>query len=1197
MAIDADIRDHAYQFFIQEAPELLQLIESELLTVKSDRSISKVHNMMRAAHSLKGGAASVGLDTIKTLAHSLEDIFKALHHEELEIDDKVEGLLLQAYDCLRVPLIEQLETGYFDPEQAMTNAEPVFAQIEAQFGDFIGAEGELPSSIDLGVDIALSIFEVDVAQGLDRLAEVLANPQGEEVAGELRAQAEVFSGLAELLCMPGFGEIANAAIVALNAHPDLALKITQVAFTDFQAARTGVINGDRTRGGEASAQLRAWASGDIISTQPTKLQQSTTFQEFSPIDLFSESAASADTHFFVDAEDNSMMLDDMFGDLSTMAEVAPIDNIEVSTPPLTFAEDNSMILDDMFGDLSTMAEVTPTVNIEVTTPPLIAPDLVAPLDYADADPGVMSIDDMFGGWSGLDITENAIATDLPLEIEAELPATFAVDENAASVDDIFGDLSTSLFTPPPTVEVKAQIAPALDSQQFVASIGQVFGNLPLMAEGDLPKQEQPAAIVPAKVSFPATKPAEPINQAKSGSPQKIEPKAIPTAKAPQQQLSVRVDLERLERMNNTVGELAISRNSLSLQNEQLQATVQELLRRFSQFQSMGNQLRNLSDRMLVSPERHSSNTPKANNDPTISSISGASFRPVDFDSLEMDSYGELHSLLQKTFEETVQLEETVGDVVLLAGQSSQSVDKQRQMLSHLRDDLMWARMLPIGEVLNRFPRMLRDLSTSYDKPAELKINGAGVLVDKAALEKLYDPLLHLIRNSFDHGIERPEVRREQGKLERGQIEIKAYHQGSQTIVEVRDDGRGINLERIRSRAVEMGLLAEEKADTASTSALLELMFEPGFSTASQVSELSGRGVGLDVVRSQLRSLKGSVSVISESGEGTCFTLRIPLTLTLAKLLVCFVGNSAFALPSDSIKEILIPQPEQVKFSGGKRFLHWQGHIAPAYHLSDLLNYACPISDSLPSQALVAVPSPDDWAAPMLLLEQDGQILALEIDRLVTEQELVIKPMGEAIASPSYIYGCTIVGDGSLIPVIDGAALLESFVGNGKHKSITISNALLPMANGDGVVSTPALPPQRIMAETVLVVDDSITLRQTLALTFEKAGYRVLQARDGREAIEQLQKNSATINLVVCDVEMPNMNGFEFLSQRRQDPVLSKPPVVMLTSRSSDKHRMLAKQLGAKEYFTKPYIEQEFLTAISNIIKQSVPLGVPALSGR
>ena len=1203
MAIDADIRDHAYQFFIQEAPELLQLIESELLTVKSDRSISKVHNMMRAAHSIKGGAASVGLDTIKTLAHSLEDIFKALHHEELVIDDKIEGLLLQAYDSLRVPLMEQLETGYFDPEQAMINAEPVFAEIEAQLGDFIGAAGELPSSIDLGVDIALSIFEVDVAQGLERLEAVLANPQGEEVAGELRAQAEVFSGLAELLCMPGFGKIAQTAIAALDACPNLALEVTQIAFNDFQAARTGVMAGDRTVGGEPSAQLLALAKGEVptfTSTQQTKLQAETTVQEFLPIDLLSESAMTADTHFFVDAEDNSMMLDEMFGDVPMLEEVA--------LPSAEVSEASPLMLDEMFGDLPILEEVTPSPEIVSLQPVTFNTELIAQnLDYTDPDPGVMSIDDMFGGWSsGLEVAENATSQDLTPEVEPEpSPAMAEVEENAASVDDIFGDLSTSLFAPPsPVVEIKAEtVKQEDDSQQLVQSIGEVFGNLPPMEVGALPKQEKPAAIVPAKANLPVTKQAAPTNRAKSGSPQKIEPKAIPTAAnaQPQQQLSVRVDLERLERMNNTVGELAINRNSLSLQNEQLQATVQELLRRFSQFQNMGNQLRNLSDRMLVSPERYN-NTPvsKANSEPTVSSISGASFRPVDFDSLEMDSYGELHSLLQQTSEEIVQLEETVGDVVLLAGQSSQSVDKQRQMLSHLRDDLMWARMLPIGEVLNRFPRMLRDLSTSYDKPAELKINGTGVLVDKAALEKLYDPLLHLIRNSFDHGIERPEVRREQGKTERGQIEIRAYHQGSQTVIEVRDDGRGLNLERIRSRAVEMGLLNEDKADGASTSTLLELMFEPGFSTASQVSELSGRGVGLDVVRSQLRSLKGSVSVISESGQGTCFTLRIPLTLTLAKLLVCFVGNSAFALPSDSIKEILIPQPEQVKFSGGKRFLHWQGRIAPAYHLSELLNYACPLSESMPSQALVAVPSPDDWAAPMLLLEQDGQILALEIDRLVTEQELVIKPMGEAIAAPSYIYGCTIVGDGSLIPVIDGAALLESFVGHGKHKSVTIGgNAPLSAASegGELTIPTPALPPQRVMTETVLVVDDSITLRQTLALTFEKAGYRVLQARDGREAIEQLQKNSATINLVVCDVEMPNMNGFEFLSQRRQDPVISKPPVVMLTSRSSDKHRMLAKQLGAKEYFTKPYIEQEFLTAISTIIKQENPLGVPALSGR
>jgi chemotaxis family two-component system sensor histidine kinase/response regulator PixL len=455
--------------------------------------------------------------------------------------------------------------------------------------------------------------------------------------------------------------------------------------------------------------------------------------------------------------------------------------------------------------------------------------------------------------------------------------------------------------------------------------------------------------------------------------------------------------------------------------------------------------------------------------------------------------------------------------------------------------------------------------------------------------------VHLVRNAFDHGIETPDVRRQHGKAEQGKIEIRAYHQGSQTIIEVRDDGRGVNLERIRTKALEMGLLTPEQAATTDPSQLLELLFEPGFSTASQVSQLSGRGVGLDVVRAQLRSLKGSVTLTSEPGQGTVFTLRIPLTLTIAKLLVCFIGTNAFAFPSDSIAEILIPQPEQVKQSGGKRFLHWQGQIVPTYHLSQLLRYACPLPETQPSQALAAVPTPDDWASPMLLLEQDDQMLALEVDRLVTEQELVIKPFGGAIAPPSYVYGCTILGDGCLMPVIDAAGLLNAFFSESK---ITTFNSLpsLPVdeVQADAAFSSPTAPSLPKNVHTVLVVDDSITVRQTLALTLQKADYRVLQARDGREAINQLQQNT-NIHLVICDVEMPNMNGFEFLSHRRQDPQLSQAPVVMLTSRSSDKHRQLAMHLGAKNYFTKPYIEQEFLTAIKNIIAQDAPTGRQAFS--
>lgn len=1112
MAIDSDIRDQAYQFFIQEAPELLQAMEEDLLTLREERSTAKVHNMMRAAHSLKGGAASVGLETIKTLAHSVEDIFKGLHNPELEIDAEVEHLLLQAYDCLRLPLIEQITTGQFDSEQAMANAEPVFAQIEAQLGDFLKAAGDLPSSIDLGVDIALSIFDVDVAQGLERLTNVLANPQGEEVAGELRAQAEVFAGIAELLNLPGFGALAQTAIAALDAHPKLAVQITQLALADFQTARQAVIAGDRTTGGAPSAALAELAGLSHLTPSPTP-----------PL---TESPAE------VSAIPSLPSLDDVFGNAEAEGTAIP------SLPSL----------DDVFGNL------------------------VETVAAQDNNKGL--VEQLFAG----EIVEQA----------QESPVASAEGSAIPSLDDLFSNFSLSVE---PAVLEPSPPIPAAPTTAL-PQVEDIFGSLP-----SIPETKTGIVSAPAKkptapqnadiVSAPAKKPA---------APQKPEGTAAPTAATAQ--LSVRVDLDRLERMNNLVGELAINRNSLSLQNEQLQGTVQELLRRFAKFQQMTGQLRNFSDRMLVAPQRagrsrgDSSSGPSSTPAPLLSA----------FDSLEMDSYGELHSMVQATLEEMVQLEETVGDVVLLAGQSTETLEGQRQMLGYLRDDLMWARMLPLGEVLNRFPRMLRDLSRSYDKPVDLKLSGTGVLVDKAVLEKLYDPLLHLVRNGFDHGIEPPDVRREQGKPEQGKIEIKAYHQGSQTIIEVRDDGRGLNLDRIRSKAIKMGLATDEQLAGASTSRLLELLFEPGFSTASQVSELSGRGVGLDVVRSQMRSLKGNVTVTSEPGQGTIFTLRIPLTLSLAKLLVGFVGSTAFALPSDSIEEILIPKPDQVKKSGGQRFLHWEDRIVPAYKLSELMNYACPLPEIVISRALEVVPAPDDWAPPMLLLSQDDRFLALEIDRLVTEQELVIKPFGAAIAPPSYIYGCTILGDGSLIPVIDGAGLLNSFMGQDKKAifTTTLSNLSdLPDStlNKDSSTTSSITPiPVKIATTpTVLVVDDSITLRQTLALTIQKANYRVLQARDGREAIEQLQKNSTTIQLIVCDVEMPNMNGFEFLSHRRQDPVMSKIPTVMLTSRSSDKHRQLAMHLGANAYFTKPYIEQEFLAAIKAIINQNAPVRVPALA--
>jgi chemotaxis family two-component system sensor histidine kinase/response regulator PixL len=1173
MALNSDIRDQAYQFFIEEAPELLNNIESGLLTLKAERTTAKVHEIMRAAHSLKGGAASVELNAIKTLAHRLEDVFKALYSETVVIDTQLESLLLQAYDCLKNPLMEQIEVGSFNAEEAVQLAEPIFGQIEMLLGDHLDrADQYIPTSSDLGIDIVSSIFEVDVAEGLERLATVIAAPQSYEVAGELRAQAEVFVGFAELLGLPGFGEIAQVALQALDLHPERTLEITQLALADWQISREQVLAGDRDRGGNPSAALSALANGAAAT------------------DL-AAAGAPPDNGFDHSAIDWGMPasspLDDFFGAVEPTIEPTP----EIAAPAAEILPMDISLpgLEEIFGTVEPTVEPTP----EIAAPAAES----APMDVA-----IPGLEEIFGTVApvsdGSKTPDDSAIPSLEDIFGEAIPASEDVSLNAIpSLEDIFGEAipaselkAEAVPTVKPTHPGQGQSAPITKlqdlSQQIEAaiqSVEQIFDRLPSIEE--TPQSVSPALPPAAPKAAPTPTDAPQNKQA--------EPSNAQAAVKSAANLSVRVDFNRLERMNNLVGELSINRNSLSLQNEQIQDGVKELLNRFARFQAMTGKLRELSDQILVKPMNSELDRLKSEKDSTAIAERTSDLRLqnlAEFDALEMDSYGVLYSQLQGLLEEMIQLEEAVEDIVLFARSSNQSLEQQRQMLTNLRDELMWARMLPLGEVLNRFPRVLRDLSATYHKFVRLKLSGTGVLVDKAALEKLYDPLLHLLRNAFDHGLEPPDARKQQGKEEEGQIEIKAYHQGNQTIIEIEDDGRGLNLEKIGQKAVNIGMITAEELAAMDKNSIAELIFQPGFSTASQVSELSGRGVGLDVVRSQLQALKGTVSVSFTPGQGTKFTLRLPLTLTISKLLVCLLSQdgsgqaTAIAIPSDSIEEIIIPIAKQLKKSGSQRFLHWQKDIIPICRLNDLLSYHCALPEITSSKVLSSVPIPDDWALPLMLLRRGQQMFALEVNRLVSEQELVVKPFGNAIAAPSYTYGCTILGDGTLIPVINGAILLDRFLEPETNKLST-----------KAIASTESeTAPTTVQATTVLVVDDSATLRRTLALTLQKAGYRVLQARDGREALEQLQQ-SAGIQLVICDVEMPNMNGFEFLGQHRRDPAMNKIPVAMLTSRSSDKHRQLAMHLGASAYFTKPFIEQQFLTDIANLISQKSPKALSTLS--
>ena len=1163
MSLNPDIRDQAYQFFIEEAQELLQVLETGLLSLRQNHSIPKVHELMRAAHSIKGGAASVELSAIELLAHRLEDFFKALYSDEVEFDEELEGLLLQGYDCLRNPLTEQIEQGSFDEESALLAAEPVFSALEICLEDGLkNSDSYIPSATDLGVDIVSSIFEVDVVQALEHLQLVASNPHNYDLPAELQSKLEMFAGFAELFNLPGFSDIIQTAQTALAQNPDRVAAIIEATVADCTIAKNQVLAGDRQQGGEVSPALRELAQGTVASSTTEEALTNNTESNLLEEEIVFDSQDSLWSSELA----NDTLAEDIFGSI-------PDVETPLSEPIPEIAEPTDANINDIFGSIPEAETTVEQVAGET-------------LESSEAN-----INDIFGTLTDDEsaIVDNLADNDEQLsisEIFGKIP-----DTGEAVTAEVPETISTETTTSNQALSEDNEQSHPENIETAIESIAEIFDTLPSIES------------VPDSLALPDSKSA----------PQKSHPEVSSTAESSTAKtkskavakLSVRVDLDRLERMNNLVGELTINRNSLALQNQQLQENVSALGQKFFRFRKVTKKLREISDKMLI--EQHSNNLNSSLAIATKSGRHNLNFQDnitdelAEFDALEMDSYSHLYSSLQEVLEEIVQLEESVDDITIFAKQSDHTINIQRQMLSQMRDELMWVRMLPLEQILQRFPRTLRDLSTKYQKPVELKLTGTGVLVDRAVLEKLSDPLLHLLRNGFDHGIEEPKVRTKQGKPATGLIEIQAYYQGNQTVIEVKDDGQGLDLEKITHKAMEQGLISPQEAASATKERLFDLIFEPGFSTSNQVSEISGRGIGMNIVRSQIETLKGKITVTSSPGIGSTFTLRLPLTLTITNLLVCSLGSTAFAIPSDSIEEIIIPTSNQIKFAGNQKFLSLQQQLVPIYPLSEILEYNCPIPQLDSSrQVFKTISPPDDWLPPLLLLRKGQQLFALEVVNLISEQELVIKPYGKAIAAPSYSYGCTILSDGSLIPAFDGTALISTLLGEDTKQPVLVASVptgLEELRNFDleSTLNVDAIATEQLIDEasgsnqatqqkTIMLVDDSTALRRTMALTLEKKGYRVIQKKDGKDALDGFRQTPA-LDLIICDIEMPTMNGFEFLGMRRRDSALAKIPIVMLTSRSGAKHRNLANQLGANGYFTKPYIEQEFLAEVKKILEQ------------
>jgi len=605
-----------------------------------------------------------------------------------------------------------------------------------------------------------------------------------------------------------------------------------------------------------------------------------------------------------------------------------------------------------------------------------------------------------------------------------------------------------------------------------------------------------------------------------------------------QENTVRVPIRQLDQLNDLFGELTIERNALDVHIERLR----NLVRILSHWVRSA-----VSGSATLSLQRSAPGS-TAQTDTWHSSNSQPPSPPIP-QPLEL-------------IETIVRIQEVTDDIDLSLEDTEQTVGDLNRTGKQLQTTITQVRMRPLSDLMGRFPRAIRELSLEYGKKVELKIHGGSTLIDRTILEALSDPLMQLLRNAFDHGIEDAAIRQAHGKAEQGIIEISAAHRGNQTLISISDDGGGIALDKIRQQAKHLGLNPAALA-TASDEELLTLIFEPGFSTVDQVTALSGRGVGLDVVRTNLRQLRGDIKVETQLGVGTTFTLSVPLNLSVTRVILVESNRLLLAFPTDAIEEMLLLNSEQIFKIAGKEVLRWQETMVPLIRLSHWLEFKCPQSAvNSEHMPLMSVPT-------VLLIAPGNEFVGLQVDRCWGEQEVAIRQVEGNIPMPSGFSGCTILGDGRVVPLVSAAELLH-----------WIASCSQPPNSEpeDKYPSTTVFPSHK---DTILVVDDSINVRRFLSLTLEKAGYLVEQAKDGQEGLEKLT-NESHIRAVICDIDMPRLDGYGLLARVKSDPALKHLPIAMLTSRSGDKHRQLAMDLGATVYLSKPYNEQELLKTLKQL---------------
>ena len=1023
-AILAAITAEARQCFLDEdAPEYIEMLNSGI----QDRAQPDYNALLRAAHSLKGGAGLASLSSLQQLAHKLEDVLVGLQQSKI---DEVE---------LAWALVENSigEIGYVvsqahNVDEAIANPELIVA-LEALMGSESESEAVDEEPIASGGnnnDLIRTTLTEELENSFTAIEELAFDTEAELVSELLSSFADECSFLAETLDLPWLGEAVAPISESLKSE-DLdaleALLLTQEII------------------GQLRAQIAEYLENLLVETE-----------------------AEPSEDLAVSGVDLSFVATTLNQDLEELCQA--ISELEMDTPESVIQEAITAFADEC------------TFLSETLELPWLA-EAVAPVEslLTECDP------------------LEALLTVQQLVVEIRQ------QRDAYLVNSVAEESEEAVFS----TELK------LDSEEDDARDGE-------RAFFDLNEDDEDAAMSTVMFAPPTV------------SKEKIVAKVIEVQK-PAANTQVKISLEKLEGMTNTVEELIISQSRISRQQKVLNQANRRLRLLTRQFEPIREQIQDLYNQLAIG---------------SINQGQQSELYSEDFDALEMDSYSDLHISLQSFQELMLQIQETRTDIDFIDREISADLEQTEQNLDKLYSGVTDSRLVHFDTLAKRFIPQIRGLSQRFDKPVDLKIEGKNTLVDQILLEQLQTPLTHLLNNAFDHGIESKYERIANGKPETATIALNAKLQNNQLIITIKDDGGGINPKKVFNRAVERGICSADKSiDDFRPEEIVNWIFEPDFSTAAKVSDISGRGMGLDIVLNLIRQLRGQLFVTTEVGFGSTFTITLPLSLSLQFLMLIQLQNRLVAIPHISILEIL-PYRELYFTDSQKEYINWQNKTLPLASVSNL--FPCPRQPLQIAQGQVCI-----------VLQTGSEPLAILVDAIAGEERLIVKPFDETVPVPSYIVGCTILGTGEVIPVIMPQGIAKDAL-----DSVSVKDSTTTIAQ---------------TTSTVLIAEDSIATRRMLEKILIAAGYQVLVCRDGQEALEQLSQYQGRIDLIISDIEMPRVNGFELLEKARSQPTFKNTPIVMATSRTGDRHRQRAEKLGATDYLGKPVQPQQLIDTVASLL--------------